>query len=276
MQLSLEAAVESLRQQTRAYVHLALNLHMSLVAVQLTLEAVVDSLRQQCKGYTEQTHYVTAAGLPAGIAPRKNRGGCAMRPDDAALATLVGTHCAPVRRKCCVGRALQRNSHSVTAVLWHGDRGTRGNGLRASALPARSAAPVLPVHDNVPVRLRSWVSVQVAILQCSPASRGRRRERANSCTRSAQVSVYACTAVATRCKCAGTARCLRVPQSADRGGRRVQVGVYASEDAAAAAYDEAALRASRLHAHTNFPVTSYLPLLGAHLDGIALCVSGAP
>lgn len=50
----------------------------------------MESLRQQCKGYTDSTHYVTAAGAPAGISPRKNRGGLFLGAHEAALSALVG------------------------------------------------------------------------------------------------------------------------------------------------------------------------------------------
>ena len=110
----------------------------------MTLDEVVESLRQQCKGYTDTTHYVTAAGAPAGISPRKNRGGLPLGPHEAALAALVG-------------------------------------------------------------------------------------------------------------------------------GKFVALGVWASEEAAAGAYDAAAVRLLRLHAHTNFPIDHYAALLGALL-GVHSCI----
>jgi hypothetical protein len=46
------------------------------------------------------------------------------------------------------------------------------------------------------------------------------------------------------------------------GGKLSSVGIFYSEDEAAVAYDQAAVRAFRLEAQTNFLITNYLDLLG--------------
>jgi hypothetical protein len=69
---------------------------MVCARLQVSLDAVVESLRQQCKGYVETARYYTGAGAPASLASRACRDGVPMDPSDAAVATLVATHNASV------------------------------------------------------------------------------------------------------------------------------------------------------------------------------------
>lgn len=58
------------------------------------------------------------------------------------------------------------------------------------------------------------------------------------------------------------------------GNRLTTLGTFSSEDAAAVAYDEAAIAVFRLDARTNFQVTGYMHLLGASPSRLARALGG--